>query len=109
MTDEVDFIVPVYNEGSNIANALGEIYATVTLPKRVLIVYDFDEDDTVPVVRELAPDYPGLELVRNTIGRGVINAIRAGIEAARLQSSSPRTITSRFFQPDATSTASGRP
>jgi glycosyltransferase involved in cell wall biosynthesis len=82
VTDEVDFIVPVYNEGSNIANALGEIYATVTLPKRVLIVYDFDEDDTVPVVRELAPDYPGLELVRNTLGRGVINAIRAGVDAA---------------------------
>jgi glycosyltransferase involved in cell wall biosynthesis len=83
MTNEIDFIVPVYNEGSNIANALAELYATVTRPKRVLIVYDFDEDDTVPVVRELAPDYPGIELVHNTIGRGVINAIRAGIEAAR--------------------------
>ena len=83
MTDEIDFIVPVYNEGSNIASALAELYSTVTRPKRVLIVYDFDDDDTVPVVRELAPRYPGLELVRNTIGRGVINAIRAGIEAAR--------------------------
>ena len=83
MTGDVDFIVPVYNEGANIAGALAEIYATVTRPKRVLIVYDFDEDDTVPVVRELAPRYPGVELVRNTIGRGVINAIRAGIEVAR--------------------------
>jgi dolichol-phosphate mannosyltransferase len=83
MTDEVDFIMPVYNEGSNISSALAELYGTVTRPKRVLIVFDFDEDDTVPVVRELAPQYPGLELVRNTIGRGVINAIRAGVEAAR--------------------------
>jgi glycosyltransferase involved in cell wall biosynthesis len=83
MTDEVDFIVPVYNEGPNIARALAELYATVQRPKRVLIVYDFDEDDTVPVVRELAPQYGGLELVRNTLGPGVINAIRAGIAAAR--------------------------
>ncbi|BBY00475.1 glycosyltransferase [Mycobacterium seoulense] len=83
MTDEIDFIVPVYNEGSNIANALAELYSTVTRPKRVLIVYDFDEDDTVPVVRELAPRYPGVELVRNALGKGVINAIRAGVEAAR--------------------------
>lgn len=82
MTDPVDFIVPVYNEGANITGALEELYATVTRPKRVLIVYDFDEDDTVPVVRELTPRYPGLELVRNNIGRGVINAIRAGVEAA---------------------------
>jgi dolichol-phosphate mannosyltransferase len=81
--DEIDFVVPVYNEGSNIANALAELYATVAHPKRVLIVYDFDEDNTVPVVRELAPLYPGVELVRNTIGRGVVNAIRAGIDAAR--------------------------
>jgi glycosyltransferase involved in cell wall biosynthesis len=48
-----------------------------------LIVYDFDEDDTVPVVREIAHRYPGVELVRNTLGRGVINAIRAGVDAAR--------------------------
>ena len=82
MTDEIDFIVPVYNEGSNIASALAELYTTVTRPKRVLIVYDFDEDNTVPVVRELVPRYPGLELVRNTFGRGVINAICAGVEAA---------------------------
>ncbi len=83
VTDQIDFIVPVYNEGPNIANALTELYTTVARPKRVLIVYDFDEDDTVPVVRELASRYPGLELVRNTIGPGVINAIRAGVEAAR--------------------------
>lgn len=83
MTGEIDVIVPVYNEGANIADALAELYATVTRPKRVLIVYDFDEDDTVPVVRELTRRYPGLELVRNTLGPGVINAIRAGVEAAR--------------------------
>jgi glycosyltransferase involved in cell wall biosynthesis len=83
VSGEVDFIVPVYNEGANIGRALEELYETVARPKRVLVVYDFDEDDTVPVVRELAPRYPGVELVRNTLGRGVINAIRAGVEAAR--------------------------
>lgn len=28
------------------------------------------------------PEYPGVELVKNTIGRGVINAVRAGIAAS---------------------------
>lgn len=78
---ELDLIMPVYNEGPNIGRALEEIYQHVPLAKRVLIVYDFDEDNTVPTVRELAPRYPGVELIRNTLGRGVVNAVRAGIAA----------------------------
>ncbi len=78
----VDFIMPVYNEGPNIAQALAEIDARVQRPKRVLVVHDFDEDDTVPVVRSLQPQYPWVELLRNNRGRGVLNAIRAGIDAA---------------------------
>ena len=78
----VDLIIPVYNEGANIGHALEEIDRKVPLPKRVVVVYDFDEDDTLPVVRELIPRYPGLEAVKNTLGRGVLNAVRAGIAAS---------------------------
>jgi dolichol-phosphate mannosyltransferase len=78
---EVDLIMPVYNEGPNIARALAEIAAKIPNEKRVLIVFDFDEDDTLPVVRALQGQYPWVELVRNTIGRGVLNAVRAGIAA----------------------------
>ena len=78
----LDFIMPVYNEAANIERALVELHDLVPLEKRVLIVYDFDEDDTVPVVRRLAPRFPEVELVKNTIGRGVLNAVRAGIQAA---------------------------
>ncbi|MDR3638963.1 MAG: glycosyltransferase [Isosphaeraceae bacterium] len=81
----IDFIVPVYNEGANIGRALEEIDQRVPLAKRVLIVYDFDEDDTLPVVRSLQSRYPGLELVKNTLGRGVVHAIRAGIAATRAE------------------------
>jgi dolichol-phosphate mannosyltransferase len=77
----VDFVMPVYNEGKNIGRALAELYKSVPLPKRVLVVFDFDEDNTLPVIRELAPQFPGVELVKNTIGHGVLNAIRAGIAA----------------------------
>ncbi|HEV3166338.1 MAG TPA: glycosyltransferase, partial [Isosphaeraceae bacterium] len=64
---DVDFVMPVYNEGPNIGRALAELYQHVPLPKRVLVVHDFDEDNTVPAVRELAPLYPGVELIRNTL------------------------------------------
>jgi glycosyltransferase involved in cell wall biosynthesis len=78
----VDFIMPVYNEGPNIARALGELDRLVPIPKRVLIVYDFDGDDTVPVVRALGDRYPWAVLHKNDLGRGVTSAVRAGIAAA---------------------------
>ncbi len=50
----------------------------------VLIVYDFDEDNTLPVVRRLqAEEIPAIRPVRNDIGRGVLNALRRGFLAAQ--------------------------
>ena len=82
--ETVDFVMPVYNEGANIARALDEIDRHVTIPKRVLIVHDFDEDDTVPAVRALHLEgrFPWAVLHKNDVGRGVVNAVKAGIAAS---------------------------
>jgi glycosyltransferase involved in cell wall biosynthesis len=78
----VDLVMPVYNEGRNIAAAVRELAAKVTLAKRLLVVYDFDGDDTLPVLCDLAPEFPWVRAVKNARGRGVLNAIRSGIDAA---------------------------
>jgi hypothetical protein len=44
-----------------------------------VVVYDFDADTTVPVVTRLATEIPGLRGLRNDLGRGVLNAMKAGI------------------------------
>ncbi|WP_406694874.1 glycosyltransferase [Singulisphaera sp. Ch08] len=80
-TADVDFVMPVYNEGGNIERALREIQEKVSLANRVLVVYDFDEDNTLPVLRSLAEEFPNVQAIRNTLGRGVLHAIRAGIAA----------------------------
>ena len=46
MIAELDIIIPVYNEGSNILTTLGALVREVKTPARVLICYDFPEDDT---------------------------------------------------------------
>ena len=79
---EIDFVMPVYNEGANIRCALETIHSHIHEPFRILIVYDFDEDNTLPILRELMPRYPSITLVKNTLGRGVLYAARAGIAAA---------------------------
>ncbi len=79
----LDIVVPVYNEKDNIIKLFDEIEKEIKTHKRVLVVYDFDEDTTVPVVEDIRNDYSfAVELVKNTIGRGVINAIKYGFETA---------------------------
>jgi glycosyltransferase involved in cell wall biosynthesis len=76
-------VVPVYNEGKNIEGVLRRFMTAVaTRPVEILVVYDFDGDTTVPVVQRLQPEIPEVRLVRNTLGRGVLNAIRTGFAAA---------------------------
>jgi len=76
-------VVPVYNEGENAAATLrGIVEQTRTRPLEVLVVHDFDEDTTVPVVQRLQREMPELRLYRNQLGRGVLNAIKAGLGAA---------------------------
>ncbi|MDP7525615.1 MAG: glycosyltransferase [Dehalococcoidales bacterium] len=53
MFDSIQVIIPVYNEGENILQTLGAIESEISAPCTTFIVYDFDEDNTVPVIREL--------------------------------------------------------
>ncbi len=78
----LSIVIPVYNEGGNIRTALTAIEARVKYEHEILIVYDFDEDNTLPVVREVMGEMPCISLVRNKYGRGVLNAIKTGLECA---------------------------
>ena len=60
----------------------GIVARTKTRPLEVLVVHDMDEDTTVPVVRRLQKSMPELRLHHNTLGRGVLNAIKSGLAAA---------------------------
>ena len=78
----LSIVVPVYNEGENITQALNAIKEKVKYQHKILIVYDFDEDTTLPVVKKLSDDMPNILLVRNKYGRGALNAIKTGLETA---------------------------
>ncbi len=79
----LSLIVPVFREGEAAAGPLSAIEQNLRVPHETLAVYDFDEDPTVAVVERLARTYPSLCPVRNRIGPGIPNAIRAGFAAAR--------------------------
>jgi|SRR5438093_13192477 len=78
-TPELSIVLPVYNEGEAVEPVLRGLASAVRTPHELVVVYDFDEDTTVPVVRRLVSEIPGLRGLRNDIGRGVLNAMKAGI------------------------------
>lgn len=79
----LDIVVPVYNEGHSILKLFDEIQEKIRVPKRVLVVYDFEGDTTVPAVQENKDSYPfEISLIKNDIGRGALNAIKVGMRTA---------------------------
>ncbi|RMG13328.1 MAG: glycosyltransferase [Planctomycetota bacterium] len=75
-------VVPVYHEEESIAETLARLRDEVAVPHDVLVVYDEEDDPTLPVVRGLAGAHPNVELVFNDVRRGVIGAIRKGFQVA---------------------------
>lgn len=79
----VSIVMPVRNEGLNLRIMLKILNAIVDVSHEVLVVVDERNDASVPVVEEIANSYARLAVVHNTRGRGILNALRAGVEAAR--------------------------
>ena len=81
---DLSIVVPVYNEGKHIAEMLKALGPNIADDTQVIIVYDFDEDDTVPAVKSIRESLPYcIELHKNDLGRGVLNALKSGIAAAK--------------------------
>jgi cellulose synthase/poly-beta-1,6-N-acetylglucosamine synthase-like glycosyltransferase len=62
---DLSIIIPVYNEGLNIEKTLQSLKASVPVPHEVLIVYDRDDDSTLPAVRPPMETYGNLVLLKN--------------------------------------------
>ncbi len=76
-------LVPVRNEEMNLRVMLRIFRTMVDCPHEVLVIHDTEDDKSIPIVKGAQANYPGLRLVHNQLGRGVINAIRAGVAEAR--------------------------
>ncbi|MHB1682039.1 MAG: glycosyltransferase [Bacilli bacterium] len=78
--NDIDIVIPVYNEKGSIECTLRELGSNVKQSIRVIIVYDMDEDTTIPIVNSIAGSlgYP-VVMQKNIYGRGALNAIKSGM------------------------------
>lgn len=82
---KLTLVVPVYNEAINIAKLVETAAKKIKFPYRLIVVYDFDQDNTIPIVKKLMKKYSGIKLIKNSQGdgRGVINAIKTGFKLVK--------------------------
>ncbi len=81
--DVLNIVVPVYNEADNFPKLYKEVTGKIKIPFELSVVYDFDEDNTVPVAKKFQAKDKRVKLVKNTIGRGPMNAIKAGFASVK--------------------------
>ncbi|MGB8771978.1 MAG: glycosyltransferase, partial [Candidatus Korobacteraceae bacterium] len=76
VASELTLVIPVHNEGANFPALWSAVTSHIRSRFRAFVVYDFDEDNTVPVLQQIISSGEArLIPVKNNVGRGVVGAI----------------------------------
>jgi glycosyltransferase involved in cell wall biosynthesis len=76
-------VCPVYNEGGNIGRLVDRLGHEIHVPIELIVVFDREDDDTLPVLRKKEGTLPfPVRVVKNRFGRGALNAIKTGFAEA---------------------------
>lgn len=79
MPEHLSIVIPVYNEGASFPSLWVGLCSRVRSDFRAFVIYDFDEDNTVPVVqRIIGQGEKRMQLIRNQLHQGVVGAILTG-------------------------------
>lgn len=84
---KLSIVIPVFHEERNIKETLLKIQKNVKTEHEILVVYDLENDPTIPVVKRFIKSNKkaSVILTRNSIGnsQGVMNAIKTGFKKAK--------------------------
>ena len=78
MKYDLDIIIPVFREEGNISKTIKEIFKIPEINFRVMVVYDFDEDPTIQVIKNHF-DKSQIVCLKNKY-QGLNGAIKTGFE-----------------------------
>ncbi len=79
---KISILIPVRNEGMHIKIMLKILNSAIDGQHEILVIYDLPDDDTIAAVKSMGDIYPNVKLIHNNFGKGVVNAVRAGVEAS---------------------------
>jgi glycosyltransferase involved in cell wall biosynthesis len=77
--NELDILIPVFNESENIVETLKNILSSVECNYRILICYDYNEDPTLNIVKKNFPQNSQIVFIKN-FSTGFNNALISGFK-----------------------------
>jgi len=80
---KTSILIPVRNEGMHIKIMLKILNAAIDGQHEILVIYDSPDDNTIPAVKSIENRHPNVRLIHNSFGKGVVNAIKSGVEASQ--------------------------
>ena len=76
-------MIPVHNEPLSIRSTINIIVKHISTNDEVLIVYDNDDDTTIPVFNRFFKKQKNVNIIKNKIAKGPSGAIRTGLLASK--------------------------
>jgi dolichol-phosphate mannosyltransferase len=84
MCQSLSIIIPVFNESANFSILWAQLCSHIRSEFIAFVVFDFDEDDTVPVAQAIIDSGESrLKLVKNAIRPGVVGAVLTGFNQVK--------------------------
>jgi dolichol-phosphate mannosyltransferase len=80
---KLSILLPVRGEGVNLQIMVRILTACLDIPYEVLVIYDDPTDGSISTLDSFRVSHANVRGIHNSLGRGVINAIRAGVAEAR--------------------------
>ena len=82
--NELDILIPVFNEGETIVKTIKNILSVVKCNCKILICYDYDEDSTLGVIKENFPNDQKIIFIKN-FSQGFNNALISGFSNTKAE------------------------
>ena len=69
MEKSLSIILPVYNERESLSLMIKILNSTLEFNNEIIIVYDHENDNSIPVAKKLQSQFNNIVLVNNKLGK----------------------------------------
>ena len=85
MEKNLSIVIPVYNEKESLSLMIKILNSSLDFDHEIIIVYDEENDNSIPEAKKLQNKFSNIILVHNTKGKGVKFALQAGVEKSKFE------------------------